>query len=134
MKPGLSDKHLCKLYRQAALILFNQKCFFCGEDYRVVEIEVHHPTKRNNFLLKYSFRNAIPACKWPKDEYALSCHQFAETPNGKRRIDQYQEEKGYSDYLQERSGRCKDWFVKHGISRKDYLLQMYQELKDIING
>jgi hypothetical protein len=126
---GLSESNMVSLYRKAALALFHGKCFFCGADYRSVEIEVHHPTKRNKFLLKYNYRNAIPTCKWPKDEYGMSCHQFAETPNGKKRISDYQEKVGYSDYLQERSGQAKQWFVTHGISRADYLKEMYNELR-----
>ena len=122
---GLSEGNLLKLHREAVRKLFFYRCFFCH--FAIGEKEVHHVVKRKNFLLRYSWRNGILVCKY-------ICHPHAETPEGKHKIDLYIEP--YREYLQERSGSCKDWFVKHGITRNDYLREMYNELKEIagLNG
>ena len=41
---------------------------------------------------------------------------------------------GWLEYLHERETQSKQWFVEHGITKNDYLKQMYDELKGIING
>lgn len=130
---GLSDANLQRLYRKAAYKSFNDKCFFCGAHRSNTDMEIHHPNHRNGLLLKYDYRNAIPCCKWAKDEYALSCHQFAETPEGKKRITAYQDKMGYTEYLQERSGSCKQFFVERGITRTDFLKIIYNDLKEYLN-
>jgi hypothetical protein len=119
---GLSDSNLLKLRRQVVLANFNDCCFFCGQHKTQVPLEDHHLVKRKTLLLRYDWRNGIPVCKYV-------CHSYAETPTGKHLIDQYLTETGYLSYLQDRSGTCKDWFVSHGITKKDFLSQMYEDLK-----
>lgn len=74
-------------------------------------------------LLKHDWRNGLPVCKF-------GCHSYAETPTGKAKIASYLQENDLLDYLQARSGQCKQWFVSHGITKKDFLSQMYRDLKD----
>ena len=117
---GLSDSHLLNLHRKAVRALFGYKCFFCGG---TNELEVHHLVKRKNFLLRYNWRNGVLVCKY-------ICHAHAETPEGKHQIDLLIEP--HRKYLQDRSGQSKDWFVKHGMSRHDYCIEMKLELEKIL--
>jgi hypothetical protein len=118
----LSDSNLLKLRRQVVFKNFNDCCFFCGQHKSQVPLEDHHIVKRKNFLLRYDWRNSILVCKYV-------CHSYAETPTGKHKIDEYLESTGFREYLQERVGSCKQWFVERGISRNDFLLQIYHDLK-----
>jgi hypothetical protein len=120
---GLSDNHLLTLRRKAVHVIFHDRCFFCGKSSLQAELEDHHIVKRKMFLLRYSWRNGILLCKY-------GCHQNAETPEGKHKIDQYIAP--FRTYLQDRSGNCKDWLVKHGITKTDYKRQMFDELKEIL--
>jgi len=132
---GLDDRWLQKLWRKACLKIFDHKCFFCGADSRVVDIEVHHLTKRNMLLLKHDFRNGIPLCKWVhqlNEDMKMSCHKFAETPEGKRRIGEFLERRGYTKYLTERSCNSKQWLLEHKMSRSEFLLERKLELEKII--
>jgi len=110
--------------------LFNLIDFFIIGSHSVKEIqyhhiplEDHHLVKRKTLLLRYDWRNGIPVCRYV-------CHNYAETPTGKAKIAYYLTDTDLLDYLQARSGQSKDWFVKHGISRKDFLIQRYNDLKD----
>jgi hypothetical protein len=123
---GLSDSNLLKLRRQAVHKHFNDCCFFCCQHKSVSPLEDHHIVKRKNFLLRYDWRNSILVCKYV-------CHNYAETPAGKHKIDMYLTNSGFRDYLQARTGCCKDWFVSHGITRKDFLSQIYEDLKVKLN-
>jgi hypothetical protein len=123
---GLSDSNLQNLWRQAVLHNFNDCCFFCGQHKFNVPIECHHLVKRKMLLLKHDWRNGIPVCKYV-------CHSYAETPTGKAKIAQYLKDSDLLDYLQSRSGQCKDWFVSHGITRNDFLSQIYEDLKRKLN-
>ena len=88
-------------------------------------MEHHHLVKRRSLLLRYDWRNGILVCKYV-------CHAYAETPAGKAKIAEYLKNRDLLDYLQERSGVAKDWFIKHGITKRDYLMQMYEDLKEKI--
>jgi len=126
---GLSEGNLNRLWRKVVLEIFGGKCFFCGAHHTEQEIECHHTVKRKNFLLRYNWRNGIPSCKWvhgKNGHLKMSCHQFAETPEGKHIIDVYQAR--FRDYLTARSGVAKQWFVEHGITKRDYLIEMYNDL------
>ncbi|MFA5307723.1 MAG: hypothetical protein WC365_09800 [Candidatus Babeliales bacterium] len=125
-RDGLSDSNLLKLRREAVHKHFNDCCFFCGQHKSQVPLEDHHLVKRKNFLLRYDWRNGLLVCKYV-------CHNYAETPTGKAKIASYLKDADLLDYLQERSGQCKDWFVSHGISRKDFMSQMYEDLKRKLN-
>lgn len=119
---GLSDSNLLKLRRQAVHKHFSDCCFFCGKHKSQSPLEDHHIVKRKAVLLRYDWRNSILVCKY-------GCHSYAETPTGKSKIDQYLKDSGFLEYLQARVGSCKQWFVEHGITRKDFLKQMYDDLK-----
>ena len=119
---GLSDSLLLKLHREAVRKRFENRCFYCkGSN----ELEVHHIVKRKTLLLRYDWRNGVLLCKY-------GCHQWAETPAGKHAIDKLIEP--YRDYLQERSGSCKQWFVDKGITRNAYLQDVKKELEEILKG
>jgi len=123
---GLSDSNLLSMRRKVVRANFNDCCFFCGQHKSVSPLEDHHIVKRKTLLLKYDWRNGIPVCKYV-------CHSFAETPTGKAKIADYLRAADLEKYLQERSGVAKQWFVSHGISRKDFLSQMYDDLKNKLN-
>jgi len=122
---GLSDANLLKLCREAVHVNFHDCCFFCGQHKSQVPLEHHHLVKRRSLLLRYDWRNGILVCKYV-------CHAYAETPAGKAKIAEYLKNRDLLDYLQERSGVAKDWFIKHGITKRDYLMQMYEDLKEKI--
>ena len=119
---GLSESNLLKLRRQVVLANFNDCCFFCGKHKFNVPLEDHHLIKRKNLLLRYDWRNGIPVCKY-------NCHSYAETPTGKAKISDYLRNADLLNYLQERSGQAKQWFVEHGITKNDFLKQMYDDLQ-----
>jgi len=118
---GLSDSNLLSLRRKAVHVHFGDCCFFCGQHKSNVPLEDHHIVKRKSLLLRYDWRNSILCCKYV-------CHSYAETPAGKLKIAQYLEKMGFTEYLQERSGVAKQWFVEKGISRTDFLKQVKEDL------
>jgi len=122
---GLSDSNLDNLWRKAVRKKFNDRCFFCGAHLLNTELEAHHYIKRNNLLTRYDWRNGILLCKW-------TCHKEAHTKQGGRKIEDYLIEKDFYNYLTERETQSKQWFVRNGITKNDYLLTMYNELKEII--
>jgi hypothetical protein len=119
---GLSDSNLLKMRREVVNKLFGNCCFFCGLPKGQVEIEDHHIVKRKMFLLRYDWRNGIPVCKF-------GCHQNAENPWGKHKIDEYLVKNDLLLYLQERSGNCKNFLIKIGMTKTDYKRFMYEDLK-----
>ena len=120
---GLSDSLLLKLHREAVRKIFNNCCFHCGSS--VNALEVHHIVKRKILLLRYDWRNGVLVCKY-------GCHAYAETMQGRHLLDKLIEP--YRDYLQERSGSCKQWFVDKGITRNEYLQDVKKELEEILKG
>ena len=134
---GYGDGTMLSLHRTAVRIAFGYRCFFCGTPIQAQELEAHHIIKRKGLLLRYAYRNGVLLCKWPhKDnaQFKMSCHRYAETPAGKRLIDRYLEEMGYMDYLMERTGSSKQYFVERGITRIDYVRAMKTELIDFIQS
>lgn len=126
---GLSDANLLRLRREVCHLLFRGRCFICGE--RGGEMEDHHYVKRKNFLLRYSYRNSFLVHKWKQGNKKMSCHAFCETPAGKHKINKYLFENGWFEYIQERTGSCKQWFVDRGITKKEYLVQMKNDLLEM---
>lgn len=122
-----SDSYMQKHWRQAVLKKFDNCCYLCGKPIYQVEIECHHIVKRKTWLLRNDHRNGIPVCKY-------GCHQNAETPWGKHKIDEYLIENNLLEYLQERTGNCKDYLLKKGMSKAEYQAIMLKELKEIISG
>jgi hypothetical protein len=133
---GLSDSNLQSMWRKAIIKLFGGRCFFCGSPTSIKEAH-HAAQKRNMLLLKHDYRCGILCCKFQHDgnkQFKMSCHRYAETPIGKKLIQDYQEKNGWLEYLHERSRNSKQWLVEHGMTRNEFLLTMYKELKEIING
>lgn len=133
---GLSDSTLLGMLRKAVLKLFGGKCFFCGAHYLSVPVAIHHIVKRKMLLLRYSYQNTIPVCDslHEKNKHLkMTCHQYAETPDGRKQISDYLVKKGYLGYLQERDSQSKQWFVRNGITKNDYLSTMKKELQEIID-
>lgn len=127
---GVSDSNLNLLWRKTVLAVHENKCFFCGSDANIVDIECHHyAAKRKNFLLRWDWRNGIPVCKWvhkDNEKFKMSCHQYAETWEGRQKIADYAEQ--YSERIVKRSMTAKQWFVEHGITKQDYKAEMYTDL------
>ena len=130
---GLTDSNLNKLWRSAVLVKFGSRCFFCGRHINQTDLEVHHYIKRKNILTRYDWRNGFPVCKYPT-EWKMSCHQFAETPNGRNRIVHHLLIYNFETYLQDRVMPFKQYLVEHGMTRNDFLKTMYDELKGILNA
>lgn len=133
---GYGDGTMLTLHREAVRKAFGYKCFFCGTPMQAQELEAHHIIKRNGLLLRYAYRNGVLLCKWPHQDNAqfkMSCHRYAETPAGKRLIDHYLEDMGDMDYLMERTGSSKQYFVERGITRLDYVKDIKKELTDFLN-
>ena len=76
-----------KLWRQAAMKLFNSTCFACGRngtDYS--PIEVHHIIGRRNWHARLKLENSCCLCR--------TCHAFRHNdPNGKQWLDQLIEDR-----------------------------------------
>ena len=119
---GLSDANLLRLRREVVYSLFGNCCFFCGKPKGQVELQDHHfGAKRKMFLLRYDWRNGLPVCEY-------GCHSYAETPTGKHLINEYILKNGFMEYLQERSGNCKDFLLARKMTKDDYRLLMYNDL------
>lgn len=132
---GTGLKWMDELWRRAVRYIFGYRCFFCGAHINSVPLECHHIIKRKNFLTKFSYRDGVLLCKFPNksnEKYKMSCHAYAETPAGKKLINDYLIGKDYMDYLMSRSGSCKQYFVDNNISRTEYLLEIKKELLDIL--
>jgi len=131
LSKGLSDSNLRKLWRDAVLTKHHYRCFFCGRHLKETTLEAHHFIHRNNLLTRYDWRNGFPVCKYPT-EWHMSCHQYAETPQGKQKIILHLSIHNFLNYLQDRDTQSKQWFVERGITKNDFLKTMYDELKNII--
>jgi hypothetical protein len=118
---GLSESNLQNKWRAVILKHFHNRCFFCGKLKGQVEIECHHIVKRNTLLLRHDWRNGLPVCKF-------GCHSYAETPTGKHLINEPIIKNNLLDYLQERSGQSKDYFVKKGITKTQFLKMTLEDL------
>jgi hypothetical protein len=130
MTKGLSDSNLNQMWRKAVLKKFGNKCFFCSASADSQVVECHHVVKRKTFLLRYDWRNGIPACKWlhsGNKHFKMSCHAFAETPQGKHLINAHIAP--FREYLTDRSGQSKQWLLEHGMTKTDFLKLIYEELK-----
>ena len=128
-----SDSYLNKMWRLAVLKKYKNKCFFCGISISNAELECHHLVKRKNLLLRWDYRNGIAVCKYPHDfnkPMKTSCHQYAETPVGRLKI--AREKFQYDEYFQERIIPFKQWLLDNRMSKAEFKLKMYNELKEII--
>lgn len=127
---GTSDSNLNVLWRKTVLAVHGNKCFFCEADVNHYEIECHHwAAKRKIYLLRWDWRNGIPVCKWANDrgtQLSMSCHQFAETLQGRNMISDHM--KIFHKYLYERNVSAKQWLVEHGMTKKDFKELMYKDL------
>ncbi len=126
-----SDNYLNQLWRKAVLILYDNKCFFCGKSINEVELECHHIVKRKTLLLRWDYRNGIPVCKWHRPGLQMSCHQYADTPAGRNEI--YNRVPIVGEYFNSRLIPFKQWLVDKGITKAEFKNLMYNELKEIID-
>jgi hypothetical protein len=127
-----SDSTLNKLWRQAVLKTYNYRCYFCGVHIETTELECHHIIKRKNMVTRWDVINGVPVCKYPnnKTPYKMSCHEYAETPEGRSRILHSPE---LVEYLQRRVVPFKQWLVDRGMTVKEFKNKMHNELKEIIS-
>mgnify|MGYP001172880877 CR=1 FL=1 len=119
---GLSDSNLQSMWRKACRIIHGDRCFVCG----AIATDTHHYIRRKNLLTKHAWQNGYPCCP--------DCHRFLHTKAGEKKMVDWLSQNGWLEYLHERETQSKQWFVEHGITKNDYLKQMYDELKGIING
>lgn len=74
-----------------ALIKLQGECFFCGNR-KINQLQAHHIVHRNNSkILKWNVKNGLLVCGCThlinKGLYkGQTCHQYAETPEGKEKI------------------------------------------------
>ncbi|GEM_PF-1245054 len=125
MKKGLSDSNLQSMWRKACRIIHRNRCFVCGTSGLQTTLETHHYIKRNNLLTRHAWQNGFPSC--------AKCHRYLHTKAGEQKIVAWLAKNNWLEYLHERETQSKQWFVDRGITRDDYLRQMYNELKKIIN-
>ena len=128
---GIGDRYMLMLWRKAVLRKHYNRCFFCGADADDTLVDCHHIVKRKTILLRYDWRNGIPACRlrtYRNDHLKMSCHAYAETPMGKKLIDDYIEP--WREYLTERSCPAKEYFSENGVTRNEFISGMKDELNE----
>jgi len=108
------------MWRKACRTIHHNRCFVCGT---TGALETHHYIRRRNLLTKYAWQNGFPSC--------AECHRHLHTKAGEQKITKWLAENGWLEYLHERETSSKQYFVKHGITRNDYLLSIHKELKKI---
>lgn len=129
MKKKLSDRYLDMLWREAVLAEWNNQCGFCGA---MGELECHHIVYRRNRVLRWDYRNGFPVCKGNDLWDGKTCHGFAHTKLGEKKIIEVLEDYHY-DYLCKREQMTlKDFLVQEGVSKVEFYRQMADELKDKI--
>lgn len=119
----MTDSTLNKLWRQALLIIYYNRCGICGKE---VELQCHHIIKRRNKILKYNLLNGIPLCR--------ECHAFAHTGAGRRKVDELQtpENLAYLDKYERMT--YKQYKFDNRLSDKEFMQKHYDILKEVING
>jgi 5-methylcytosine-specific restriction endonuclease McrA len=127
-----TDKYLMSLWRKAVFIHNGRSCFFCGNrDFS--QIECDHIVPRRNTILRWDYRNGIPACCIDQGIYGgKTCHQYAETLKGMKEIE---ERHPHWDYLK----RCelidfKQYLLEEGLTSQEFRKIMLAKLKIILNG
>lgn len=127
-KKGLSESTMMRLWREKVLRVHNGRCFFCGARADRTPVDCHHIVKRKHLILRYDHRNGIPACRTihPINQHLkMSCHEYAETPQGKALIAAHVD----NEYLTARVIPAKQFFAEQGITEKEYMEKLKQENK-----
>jgi predicted restriction endonuclease len=117
---GLSDSLLCKLWRQAVLKRWGNKCAFCGNT-NVNKIECHHIIYRRHKVLKYDISNGIPLCKY-------SCHLEAHSKLGEARIQDLLGEPAWIRLCNLERKTIKDYLRETGMTKNEWLTETKNKL------
>jgi len=116
---GLSDGTMMRHWRSAVKAIHGDRCKICGAQ----PVECHHIVHRNRMRLRYDSKNGLPLC--------VECHRFAETLLGRTEIAKHVD----IEYLQYREQIVfKDYLVKHGMTRAEFLQNQLDELKAICDN
>lgn len=116
-----SDSYLQQLWRKAVKKYRGDRCAICYK----TPVEIHHIVKRRNAILRHDYRNGIPLCK--------DCHNKAHTIELTNDI--YSLINDDIDYLMGKEAWLfKDYLVKNGMTKKEFLEEKVKELKGVIGG
>lgn len=124
----MTDRYMLMLVRKTLLKMYRNTCNICGRYYEDNYLECHHFVKRRRALLRYDWRNNFLVC--------LNCHKFAHTKAGEHRLIGFINRLNHNrfSYLCEREKiNMKDFLIKEGLTRNEFLQIQAKELKDIIN-
>ena len=94
-------------------------CVICSQR----PVQAHHCVKRRKAILRHDWRNGLPLC--------VECHAGIDTIRGRAYIAQYLD----MEYLADRERTTfKDYLVKRGMTRAEFLTAQLDELKAICKG
>jgi hypothetical protein len=124
---GISDSLLCKLWRQAVLKRWGNKCAFCGKA-DVSVLECHHIIKRRNATLRHDVLNGIPLCKYPPEGKNKSCHAYADTKLGIAKIEKLVGDPTWIYLCNNEQAIIKQTLVDKGMTRNEWLTEQKNKL------
>ena len=116
----MTDRYLCGLWSKAVRILKGDVCVNCGAPAH----SVHHILKRRYIVTRYDVKNGLPLC--------AVCHRIADR-NSEFALSLLDAED--REYLKQMGMyTLKDWLMRTGQSRDEFLAGEADELKSIIRG
>lgn len=128
----ISDSYLFKLWRQAVLKLWGNRCAFCGNPI-IEDIECHHIVRRRHKVLRWDYRNGIPLCsKKVNPKYKLTCHQYGHTKLGESLIKE--KNKHYNDIIILEPKNYRDYLLQNAVNDNEFREFKFLELKTIIQS
>lgn len=110
-----SDSYLMKLWREAVLNFWGNRCGFCGHPIEE-ELQCHHIVYRRHKILKWNWRNGIPLC--------YKCHRVAHTKAGEQRISSLTPFYDFLVYWEQKI------FKNLFITDNDFRQEMYDDLQE----
>jgi hypothetical protein len=124
----MTDRYMLMLVRNALLKLYKNTCNICNRYFEDNYLQCHHFVKRRQALLRYDWRNNFLLC--------IDCHNYVHTKEGEVKLILYMNRLDYGrfEYLCQREKiNIKDFLIKEGLSRNEFIKLQAKELKDIIN-
>ncbi len=117
---GCSDSVMMRLWRKAVLNHNFNRCFVCGNT-NASELDCHHIIKRRHSILRYDYRNGVPACR-------MGCHNTIDSLAGYKMLKAVRSaDLEYLEGLENLT--IKQYLIDRGITRKEFLESQKVELK-----
>jgi hypothetical protein len=131
-----SDSTLSSLWRKAVWVLNGMRCPFCGNT-NFEQVQIHHIIHRASLLLRFDFRNGIPACNCepqgdPRKYEGKTCHQFADSNAGRDFVREIKGETDWKYLIETELKTSSAEFTKQGITRDEFMMEKHRELTTII--